>query len=69
MLLWGNDFVKNKGEGCIFLLYGVFGVGKICIVECVVELINCFFIVFMSGDFSICVWLVEDYFNYFFEFG
>ncbi|KAI8945041.1 P-loop containing nucleoside triphosphate hydrolase protein [Xylaria longipes] len=31
--VWGADFIKNKGEGQIFLLHGGPGVGRQCIAE------------------------------------
>lgn len=66
---WGNDFVKNKGEGRIFLLHGSPGVGKTCTAECVAELTNRPLISLTSGDLSTRAWSVEDNLNYFLELG
>ncbi|RYC61934.1 hypothetical protein CHU98_g4282 [Xylaria longipes] len=35
--VWGADFIKNKGEGQIFLLHGGPGVGKTFTAECIAE--------------------------------
>lgn len=66
---WGNDFVKNKGEGRIFLLHGSPGVGKTCTAECVAELTNRPLISLTSGDLSTRSWSVEEHLNYFLELG
>lgn len=66
---WGNDFVKNKGEGRIFLLHGAPGVGKTCTAECVAELMNRPLISLTSGDLSTRAWNVEENLSYFLELG
>lgn len=47
---WPNDFVRNKGEGRIFLLHGSPGVGKTCTAECVAELTRRPLLSITSGD-------------------
>lgn len=47
---WPNDFVRNKGEGRIFLLHGSPGVGKTCTAECVAELARRPLLSITSGD-------------------
>ncbi|TAQ90526.1 hypothetical protein B7494_g1089 [Chlorociboria aeruginascens] len=37
---FSTDFIKGKGEGLIFLLYGPPGVGKTCTAECIAELLG-----------------------------
>lgn len=49
---WPSDFVKNKGEGRIFLLHGSPGVGKTCTAECVAELTHRPLLALTSGDIS-----------------
>ncbi|KAL4730640.1 hypothetical protein ACLX1H_002678 [Fusarium chlamydosporum] len=66
---WGNDFVKNKGEGRIFLLHGAPGVGKTCTAECVAELTNRPLISLTSGDLSVDSYQVENNLSYFLELG
>ena len=66
---WGNDFVKNKGEGRIFLLHGSPGVGKTCTAECIAELTNRPLIALTSGDLSVDSFHVEHNLSYFFELG
>ncbi|EWY92879.1 hypothetical protein FOYG_06306 [Fusarium oxysporum NRRL 32931] len=66
---WGNDFVKNKGEGRIFLLHGAPGVGKTCTAECVAELTNRPLISLTSGDLSVDSFNVEANLSYFLELG
>ncbi|KAF6815979.1 ATPase [Colletotrichum sojae] len=66
---WGNDFVKNKGEGRIFLLHGAPGVGKTCTAECVAELTNRPLISLTSGDLSVHSDDVEYNLSYFLELG
>lgn len=66
---WGNDFVKNKGEGRIFLLHGSPGVGKTCTAECIAELTNRPLIALTSGDLSVDSYRVEQNLSYFFELG
>jgi hypothetical protein len=66
---WGNDFVKNKGEGRIFLLHGSPGVGKTCTAECIAELTNRPLISLTSGDLSVDSFDVEHNLSYFFELG
>ncbi|KAI5467372.1 hypothetical protein BGZ63DRAFT_344641 [Mariannaea sp. PMI_226] len=66
---WGNDFVKNKGEGRIFLLHGAPGVGKTCTAECVAELTNRPLIALTSGDLSVDPYNIEANLSYFLELG
>ncbi|KAF4464761.1 TOB3 (member of AAA-ATPase family) [Fusarium albosuccineum] len=66
---WGNDFVKNKGEGRIFLLHGAPGVGKTCTAECVAELTNRPLIALTSGDLSVDTFNLETNLSYFLELG
>lgn len=66
---WGNDFIKNKGEGRIFLLHGTPGVGKTCTAECIAELSNRPLISLTSGDLSVEPYRVEDNLSYFLELG
>ncbi|KAK1980846.1 ATPase, partial [Colletotrichum cereale] len=66
---WANDFVKNKGEGRIFLLHGAPGVGKTCTAECVAELTNRPLISLTSGDLSVDSDSVENNLSYFLELG
>lgn len=49
---WPSDFVRNKGEGRIFLLHGSPGVGKTCTAECVAELTRRPLLSLTSGDIS-----------------
>ncbi|KAF5027575.1 hypothetical protein F66182_317 [Fusarium sp. NRRL 66182] len=66
---WGNDFVKNKGEGRIFLLHGPPGVGKTCTAECIAELTNRPLIALTSGDLSVDSFDIESNLSYFLELG
>ncbi|KAI1500145.1 P-loop containing nucleoside triphosphate hydrolase protein [Biscogniauxia marginata] len=66
---WPNDFVKNKGQGRIFLLHGSPGVGKTCTVECVAELTRRPLISLTSGDLSTNSLQVEKGLEYFLELG
>ncbi|RSL75681.1 hypothetical protein CEP51_010650 [Fusarium floridanum] len=66
---WGNDFVKNKGEGRIFLLHGAPGVGKTCTAECIAELTNRPLIALTSGDLSVDSYNIEANLSYFLELG
>lgn len=66
---WGQDFVKNKGEGRIFLLHGAPGVGKTCTAECVAELTNRPLIALTSGDLSVDSYNIEANLSYFLELG
>ncbi|KAL0768205.1 hypothetical protein CaCOL14_009180 [Colletotrichum acutatum] len=66
---WANDFIKNKGEGRIFLLHGAPGVGKTCTAECVAELTNRPLISLTSGDLSVNSHSVEHNLSYFLELG
>ncbi|KPA39639.1 atpase family aaa protein 3b [Fusarium langsethiae] len=66
---WGNDFVKNKGEGRIFLLHGAPGVGKTCTAECIAELTNRPLISLTSGDLSVDSYHIENNLSYFLELG
>ncbi|KAM0262910.1 hypothetical protein ACHAQJ_001503 [Trichoderma viride] len=66
---WGNDFIRNKGEGRIFLLHGAPGVGKTCTAECIAELTNRPLISLTSGDLSVDAFRVETNLSYFLELG
>ncbi|KAM7209352.1 hypothetical protein V8F20_000402 [Naviculisporaceae sp. PSN 640] len=68
---WPNDFVKNKGEGRIFLLHGSPGVGKTCTAECVAELTHRPLLSLTSGDISTSMSAssVERNLHYFLELG
>lgn len=66
---WGNDFIKNKGEGRIFLLHGEPGVGKTCTAECIAELTGRPLIALTAGDLSTAPHRVEENLNYFLELG
>lgn len=63
---WPNDFVRNKGEGRIFLLHGSPGVGKTCTAECVAELTRRPLLSITSGDL---VPSVERSLSYFLTLG
>lgn len=66
---WGKDFIKNKGEGRIFLLHGEPGVGKTCTAECIAELTGRPLISLTAGDLSVDAHHVEKNLNYFLELG
>ncbi|KAK4216539.1 hypothetical protein QBC37DRAFT_454518 [Rhypophila decipiens] len=68
---WPNDFVKNKGEGRIFLLHGSPGVGKTCTAECIAELTHRPLLSLTSGDISTSMSAssVERNLHYFLELG
>ncbi|XXH03012.1 hypothetical protein Hte_009402 [Hypoxylon texense] len=66
---WPNDFVKNKGQGRIFLLHGSPGVGKTCTAECVSELTHRPLISLTSGDLSTDSYNVERNLSYFLQLG
>lgn len=68
---WPNDFVKNKGEGRIFLLNGSPGVGKTCTAECVAELTRRPLLSLTSGDIStsMSAGSVERNLGYFLQLG
>ncbi|KAK3694245.1 hypothetical protein B0T22DRAFT_65433 [Podospora appendiculata] len=68
---WPSDFVKNKGEGRIFLLHGSPGVGKTCTAECVAELTQRPLLSLTSGDIStsMSAGSVERHLNYFLALG
>lgn len=68
---WPNDFVKNKGEGRIFLLHGSPGVGKTCTAECVAELTHRPLLSLTSGDISTSMSSssVERNLHYFLQLG
>ncbi|KAK3394362.1 ATPase [Podospora didyma] len=68
---WPSDFVKNKGEGRIFLLHGSPGVGKTCTAECVAELTHRPLLALTSGDISTSMSAasVERSLNYFLGLG
>ncbi|KAI2465143.1 P-loop containing nucleoside triphosphate hydrolase protein [Annulohypoxylon bovei var. microspora] len=66
---WPNDFVKNKGQGRIFLLHGSPGVGKTCTAECVAELTHRPLLSLTSGDLSTNSYQVEKNLEYFLHLG
>lgn len=66
---WPNDFVKNKGQGRIFLLHGSPGVGKTCTAECVAELTHRPLLSLTSGDLSTDSYDVEKNLEYFLQLG
>lgn len=68
---WPSDFVKNKGEGRIFLLHGSPGVGKTCTAECAAELARRPLLALTSGDISTSMVpsAVEGALNYFLNLG
>ncbi|KAI1407577.1 P-loop containing nucleoside triphosphate hydrolase protein [Hypoxylon sp. FL1857] len=66
---WPNDFVKNKGQGRIFLLHGSPGVGKTCTAECVAELARRPLLSLTSGDLSTNEYQVEKNLDYFLQLG
>ncbi|KAI1772594.1 P-loop containing nucleoside triphosphate hydrolase protein [Hypoxylon cercidicola] len=66
---WPNDFVKNKGQGRIFLLHGSPGVGKTCTAECVAELTRRPLLSLTSGDLSTDSYNVERNLSYFLQLG
>ncbi|KAI0428899.1 P-loop containing nucleoside triphosphate hydrolase protein [Xylaria sp. FL1042] len=66
---WPKDFVKNKGQGRIFLLHGSPGVGKTCTAECVAELTHRPLLSLTSGDLSTDADQVEANLEYFLSLG
>jgi AAA+ superfamily predicted ATPase len=68
---WPSDFVKNKGEGRIFLLHGPPGVGKTCTAECVAELARRPLLALTSGDIGTSMHsaAVERQLSYFLSLG
>lgn len=50
---WSADFVRNKGEGQIFLLHGKPGVGKTTTAECVAEITRRPLLSLTCGDLGI----------------
>ncbi|KAI1131847.1 P-loop containing nucleoside triphosphate hydrolase protein [Nemania abortiva] len=66
---WPSDFVKNKGQGRIFLLHGSPGVGKTCTAECVAELTRRPLLSLTSGDLSTDSAQVEQNLEYFLSLG
>ncbi|KAI0853312.1 P-loop containing nucleoside triphosphate hydrolase protein [Daldinia vernicosa] len=66
---WPNDFVKNKGQGRIFLLHGPPGVGKTCTAECVAELTCRPLLSLTSGDLNTDSYNVERSLDYFLKLG
>lgn len=68
---WPSDFVRNKGEGRIFLLHGSPGVGKTCTAECIAELTRRPLLALTSGDISTFMSSssVERNLNYFLSLG
>lgn len=68
---WPSDFVKNKGEGRIFLLHGSPGVGKTCTAECAAELARRPLLALTSGDIGSRLdgYTVENSLNYYLTLG
>ncbi|RYC56990.1 hypothetical protein CHU98_g9218, partial [Xylaria longipes] len=66
---WPSDFVKNKGQGRVFLLHGSPGVGKTCTAECVAELTHRPLLSLTSGDLSTDAEEVEQSLEYFLSLG
>ncbi|KAI1812945.1 hypothetical protein GGS20DRAFT_599622 [Poronia punctata] len=66
---WPKDFVKNKGQGRIFLLHGSPGVGKTCTAECVAELTQRPLLCLTSGDLGTFADDVGEKLEYFLELG
>jgi SpoVK/Ycf46/Vps4 family AAA+-type ATPase len=64
---WSKDFVRDKGEGRIFLLHGSPGVGKTCTAECVADLIRRPLLALTCGDMGITAGEVEQNFKSYFE--
>ncbi|OAA46930.1 ATPase, AAA-type, core [Metarhizium rileyi] len=66
---WGNDFVRHKGEGRIFLLHGQPGVGKTSTAEGIAELANRPLMALTSGDLLSSLPDVEKNLTYFLALG
>ncbi|KAK7757947.1 hypothetical protein SLS62_000325 [Diatrype stigma] len=66
---WPSDFVKNKGQGRIFLLHGSPGVGKTCTAEATAELAQRPLLSLTSGDLSTHSYTVEKNLDYFLTLG
>ncbi|KAK8071924.1 ATPase [Apiospora saccharicola] len=65
----GHDFVKNKGQGRIFLLHGSPGVGKTATCESIAELAHRPLLSLTSGDLSTNSLTVEKSLEYFLQLG
>ncbi|KAH9892041.1 P-loop containing nucleoside triphosphate hydrolase protein [Xylariomycetidae sp. FL2044] len=65
---WPSDFIKNKGQGRIFLLHGSPGVGKTCTAECVADLTRRPLLSLTSGDLHDS-YDNEKYLDYFLKLG
>ncbi|KAH8196276.1 hypothetical protein TruAng_009557 [Truncatella angustata] len=66
---WPSDFVKNKGQGRIFLLHGSPGVGKTATAESIAELARRPLLALTSGDLSTNSLHVEKNLEYFLQLG
>lgn len=66
---WPSDFVRNKGQGRIFLLHGSPGVGKTCTAEATAELAQRPLLSLTSGDLSTHSYTVEKNLDYFLTLG
>lgn len=66
---WPHDFVRNKGEGRIFLLHGSPGVGKTCTAECVAELTRRPLLSLTNGDLGPSTPMLEQRLSYFLTLG
>ncbi|RYP72646.1 hypothetical protein DL770_007933 [Monosporascus sp. CRB-9-2] len=66
---WPNDFIKNKGQGRIFLLHGSPGVGKTCTAEATAELAQRPLLSLTSGDLTTESETVERNLDYFLTLG
>ncbi|PSR77365.1 P-loop containing nucleoside triphosphate hydrolase protein, partial [Coniella lustricola] len=66
---WPHDFIRNKGQGRIFLLHGSPGVGKTCTAECVAELTRRPLVSLTSGDLGPSTPSLEKRLAYFLALG
>lgn len=63
------DIIEGKGNGLIMFLYGGFGIGKMLIVESVVEIVWWLFFFVICGDIGIELVSVERYLELVFYLG
>ncbi|RYO76570.1 hypothetical protein DL766_005482 [Monosporascus sp. MC13-8B] len=66
---WPSDFIRNKGQGRIFLLHGSPGVGKTCTAEATAELAQRPLLSLTSGDLTTKSETVERNLDYFLTLG
>lgn len=64
-----NDFVEGKSVGNVIFCKGIFGVGKILIVEVYVELIECLLYLIYLGVLGIIVEVIEENLKVIFQCG